>query len=299
MKLKNMRKLIYPILVVVATFLMAACSNGAKNSDGESSQDAALSKEISPENTDFTLGQLARYVRLVDEPCEMSFSVKEGVFESQTIRLKTHLELVKEGIKAEDYRDIDFTSLLSVAIVEILDKQGTKINDLDISSHSIPKLKKLLLSSPGTKEEIIFEGTFHNSEDAPKWFENTVSFIPTLSADIVINNDEEIASEENSEESEENSEETVSESNEENTTSASVDVDELLDEYENYVDKYVSLAKKIANGDLTVMGEYTSYMQQAQKLMEKLDAVNGEISSSQLVRYNEINMKMANAAANM
>lgn len=36
----------------------------------------------------------------------------------------------------------------------------------------------------GDTEEIIFEGEYHNHDDAPKWFEQTIKFTPYLTGDI-------------------------------------------------------------------------------------------------------------------
>ena len=77
------------------------------------------------------------------------------------------------------------------------------------------------------------------------------------------------------------------------------DWDALLNAYENYVDKYISYMKKAAKGDMTALAEYPSLMEKAQEFSEKLQNAQGEMSSSQLARFNKINMKMANAANKM
>lgn len=81
----------------------------------------------------------------------------------------------------------------------------------------------------------------------------------------------------------------------EEVSSSSADWDDVLDSYENYVDKYITLAKKVAAGDMSAMAEYTSLMEEAQELGERLDGAKGEMSASQMARYNKITMKMATA----
>lgn len=78
--------------------------------------------------------------------------------------------------------------------------------------------------------------------------------------------------------------------------SGSEDWDSILDSYENYVDKYISLAKKAASGDADAISEYTELAEEAQELSSKLSKAKGELSSSQLSRYTKITQKMANAA---
>lgn len=70
---------------------------------------------------------------------------------------------------------------------------------------------------------------------------------------------------------------------------------EILDAYEKYVDKYISLMKKAAKGDPTALAEYPALMQRAQKLSTKLEHAGSELSSSQLSRYMTISAKMLEA----
>ena len=132
----------------------------------------------------------------MDVPAELSFSVKDGAIPSQYLRLKVTLKLVKDGIKDADARDIDFTSLLSVAIIKLVDDEGIDVQDLSIKNEDLLKLKKLLTGREGDMEEIVFEGEFHNSDDAPKWFDETTHFTPYLTGDIVIHNENAMTDEE-------------------------------------------------------------------------------------------------------
>lgn len=85
----------------------------------------------------------------------------------------------------------------------------------------------------------------------------------------------------------------------ESSSSGSDDWDAWLDSYEQYVDKLVSCTKKAAKGDPSALAEYASLLQNAQELQEKLASAEGELSSSQLARYNRINQKMLTAIQNM
>jgi len=83
------------------------------------------------------------------------------------------------------------------------------------------------------------------------------------------------------------------------SSSGSENWDELLDSYENYVDKYISYMKKAAKGDMTALAEYPSLMEKAQDYSDKLQRAQGEMSTSQWARYNKISMKMMKAAQEM
>lgn len=160
------------------------------------------SKTITPTSIEFTSGELARYIEVVDQPSELTFTQKEDGIETQFISLKVTLKMIKDGLKSADARDIDFTGLLSVAIINLVDENGTEVIDLSIKSGEILKLKKLLVGDKDDTAEIVFEGKFHNSEDSPKWFENAKQFTPYLTGDIYVNENhakEELSNVENDE----------------------------------------------------------------------------------------------------
>lgn len=143
-------------------------------------------KEITPTCTEFTFGELAKYIEVVDQPSELTFAEVDGAIATQYICLKVTLQMTKDGIKNVDARDIHFTRLLSVALINLVSENGTKITDLSIKSEDMLKLKKLLTGSKGDTEEIVFEGKYHNHDDAPKWFEQACQFTPYLTGDISV-----------------------------------------------------------------------------------------------------------------
>lgn len=143
-------------------------------------------KEIEPVSTEFSSGELAKYVVFVQEPCEMTYSEKDGAIPSQTFRLKTKMEKIKEGYEDVDYHDIRFTGLLVGADINLVDESGAKIVSLDLSDEGSLALKKLLTSNVGETAEVIFSGEFHNSDDAPNWYKNATGFSPYLAGDIYV-----------------------------------------------------------------------------------------------------------------
>ena len=76
----------------------------------------------------------------------------------------------------------------------------------------------------------------------------------------------------------------------------SADIDKMLDEYEKFVDKYIAMAKKAQNGDISALSEYANMLESAEKLGDKLDACDGDMSATQISRYTRITSKMASAA---
>lgn len=82
-------------------------------------------------------------------------------------------------------------------------------------------------------------------------------------------------------------------------TESTEDFDAVLESYEEYVDQYISYMKKAANGDMEALSEYPALMEKAQELGEKMEKAKGDLSASQLAKYQKITMKMAEAAQNM
>lgn len=365
------------LIAILSLFVLGSCSSDAP-------------KEILPSSTDFTSGELAKLIEVVDEPSQLSYAEKDGVIGSQYIILKVKLKLTKESpdLQGMDPRDIDFASLSSVAIVKLQDKNGIMLQELKLKSEDLLKFKKLLQKNVGDVETITFEEEFHNSEDAPKWFEQTKTFSPYLTGDIAAPNvkqsakfglsltgkfggadDAVLTYDDKTDDgiieftingvknvrkvrmgSYDSSTNTLilneyftngkyvgdfrgtwkngvyqgvftntkggsvnfklqgtgntkfygsnnsSNSNVASEKGGSENWDALLTAYEQYVDKYISYVKKAAKGDVTALTEYPSLMKKAQQLSDKLQKAQGDLSSSQVARFNKISMKMMKAA---
>lgn len=168
MRVKNLFQILTALLVVA----MVSCSGNKK--------------EITPSSTEFTSGQIAMILQVVEKPSEMTLSEKDGAIPSQIIRLKVTLKNTQGGGENIDPRMLDFTRLLSVAVVEVTDENGARLFDLNVADSDLLKLKKLILGAKDSTDEIVFQGTFYNSEDVPKWFKEAKHFVPTLTADMSI-----------------------------------------------------------------------------------------------------------------
>ena len=71
--------------------------------------------------------------------------------------------------------------------------------------------------------------------------------------------------------------------------------DRLLDQYEGLVNKYISMTKKLKNGDYEAMTESPQLADKAEELDLKFKNAEDEMSSSQWKRYMDLNTKMAKA----
>ena len=78
-------------------------------------------------------------------------------------------------------------------------------------------------------------------------------------------------------------------------TSEDNNLDELLDKYEEYYDTYISLMKKAKNGDVSAVVEYGKYLKKSQELSKKIEQAKGDLTTSQLARFQKIQMKLMKA----
>ena len=105
-------------------------------------------------------------------------------------------------------------------------------------------------------------------------------------------------------EDEEDNSSTIAESPSENastvvTSGGSENWDKLLKDYEAYTDKYIKLLKKASAGDMSAMTEYVEMLEKAQNLQESLENADDDMSAAQLQKFNEIQMKLINAASGL
>lgn len=79
---------------------------------------------------------------------------------------------------------------------------------------------------------------------------------------------------------------------------SSAEWDALLNDYEQYIDSYISCLKKASNGDMTAMTEYMTLLEKAQSMTEKIEKISNNLTPAQSQRYLKLNQKLLNAASN-
>lgn len=78
-------------------------------------------------------------------------------------------------------------------------------------------------------------------------------------------------------------------------------IDKMLDDYEEYVDKYLAYLKKAQAGDMKALEEYPAMMEKAEDLEKSMEASknDNEWNAEQMKRMMDIQSKMLSAAADM
>lgn len=87
----------------------------------------------------------------------------------------------------------------------------------------------------------------------------------------------------------------ASNSSDKSASAGSEDFDKLLDQYEDYVDQYIVIAKKMKQGDAGAMEEYAGLLETTQEMSETVEDAKGEMSLEQSTRLLNIHTKMAKA----
>lgn len=271
-----MKKTLFVFGLAAIVAMMASCSE----SDGS---------KIKPTDTKFLSGTVSKCLVVADKPAELS--IVEDEDSTKSIYLKVTLQMVRSGLKNVDPNDIVFEDVYNGAEINLVDKNGNELFDLEVRDEDELKLKNLLTGDEGSTADIIFECSYNEAKKA-KVFEKVTQFTPYEAANIVIENEDgEYIEWDGS--SDFSSDAAVS------SDSGSEDWDALLNSYEEYVNSYVSMLQKASAGDMSALTESASFLQKAQELTQKLSSATSGMSSAQLSRFNEINQKMLQAAKNM
>lgn len=159
------------------------------------------------------------------------------------------------------------------------------------AKNGLDALQTLIKGNKGTQQTISFEYTSSNKDVLQRVF-NTMQY-----AEIYIDcnlkdgtEDSDFAIKEPDVE-----EIVVKEPVAEKVTST-VNIDQLLDSYDQYVDKYIAVMKKANAGDINAISDMSDLLQSTQDFESKLNNVSGDFSTKQLARYTRITNKMTKAA---
>ena len=81
--------------------------------------------------------------------------------------------------------------------------------------------------------------------------------------------------------------------------SGSADWDKIINEFEQYVNKYYSFAEKVSNGNASAMADALSMGDKAQSIAQKLESAQGNLSMAQSNRLLKIQNKLMQATTIM
>lgn len=271
----------------VLLLCLASCGKGDENS---------VTLKVETE-----LGPLADYIKVTDQEVVVKMSdEKEDGADCKVITSSLALEVIKSvASNYSFYFD-----------VVVLDKDHVEIGTLpyfnieSISDYDNGDLDRVLLAGSLRAQmkdsEKVAKITPEDQEELNKIFkEGAYIVIKPMDPDAKY---EEYKGKSSNAEVVESSDDTIAEDEDiavSSSSSSSQDWDAMLDSYEEYVDNYISLLKKAANGDKSAMAEYPALMKKAQEFGNEMKNAQGSMSASQLARYTKISTKMLKAAQEM
>lgn len=199
----------------------------------------------------------------------LSFSVKDLSDEDEK-QYNLECMVIVEALKELDWR--------AAITMHLYDKDGVEL--IYLRDSDLPK--------QGEKKKCDFGLTWGNADKSEKELQEIISQTRSVKfkgeyLESISNNEETSVTNIN---------------NTETNITAGNDWDELLDDYEQY-DSYIACMKKVSNGDMSAMSEYTTLFEKANSMNERISNIKGELSSSQLQRYMKLCEKLLNAASNM
>ena len=274
-------------MMVILTICLASCG-GKKSSGSDDYFDVTVDKTTIG-------GKLSQYFSLEDK----TYKYEKGLIDKVTVELNC-IEPLPENLKA-------------YIGVEVLDENGTVISAGKADAWSFDDFDVLRQATPGQVVTIKIDNHENVGDNTPakirlssivKEETSGSSYSSNNRLSSIEEDDEETSGSSYSSEGSDDSSVSFDDSSDEDesissSSTGSADWDSMLDSYEQYVDKYVALVKKAANGDMSAIAEYAGFMQKAQELSDKMDGAEGDMSASQWARYMKITSKMSKAVAEM
>ncbi len=275
-------------LVAMFTICLISCS-GKKNEE---------KKEIilKPETTDVS-GDMEDCFVVVDREYKVTDGFGNGIITVEIERTDQELPFSLEGKHLFSFSQFAAVEYVQVGFgIEFLDQDGNILDKVEASgsgfsgSYDPDEAVALVKLKPGRKGTIRF-----SIRDAA---EDAVSFrISSAYGENSGGESGEYASDDSDdlaemESSLDNESDDISLGSHSSKQVANKDWDKFLDSYEKYVDKCVSLAKRIDKGDMDAYSEYPALMKKAEEIGEEMNGAFDSMTSSQWARYGRITNKL-------
>lgn len=264
-------------LMILASLVLISCGSKSKKSEEEDK-----TVELKPYNKKVK-GYLSNVFEIVDETYKLD-SKRDILLRGQ---VQVKIKSVGKG-DSEDYgfRDGNYGPLY----LTVCNKEGQPIVSLaEIpSGYEADELLKDMVSKEGEENWILFKGDLDTS-------------IPAEAATFIITSKQ-------IEEIKRNTTVSTANSNDENDSdelslnTSTEDWDGLLDDYEEYVDKFITIMEKANKDDnMDALMDYPELLEKAKDLEKSLNKAKNakSLNTEQLKRMVKIEMKMVKAASKM
>lgn len=273
-----MSKIKYFLIAIMAIFL-ASCK-------GESAP-------IKPESTSLE-GNLSTYYEVVDK--EYTFA-EDGTLTLDIKKIKDNFpEPWHTGLKYSDPPS-DSTEYSLVFEITFLDEKGNIVGSALFNYAQAQALAELK-NGDSTKLQLFKGEMFSEHQINDDTREKAVTF--RVSGKVVRGEGSPSSSssestEPSTETTDASSETATEEATEDNSSSSSEDYDAVLDEYEEYTNKLLSMLKKVEAGDMSAYADYMGLVESMTSLDKKLINAKKEMTTAQAARFLRIQAKYLKA----
>jgi hypothetical protein len=288
-----MRKLKLNMIALLGGIFMISCGGGEPegptDADMQAFSPTLTTQNITTESNSIT-GELNSYVTLASTEAAVNYlgMVKPHGYVTP---LEQGWEIKLNVTRSDAALEWDIETLngnYTELVLTLLDESGQPISGLEpincLSGHKL--VDEILALNAGESGWVTFEaykGAFEEQDAIKSWSNFTLA---SKVGFVKEHTDEEETTDETSD---------ADESDQDATNAAT---NEMLDDYEAYVDEYLVLYKKAMAGDNTAMAEYPALMQKAAALQESMAEAQatGTWGAEQIQRMVEIQTKMYSAA---
>ena len=280
-----MRTLQHLTIAAFLTLLITSCGNSSKT-DGKTEAD------VTPLTTEIK-GDIGNYLEIVDGTYQVV--ALDETFNDWELTFK--LRNKQTGDINEDNYDIDFKLVLT-------DEQGKPITGLGefwmtdgrwATEGEMQKLRALITEEPGSEEWFTLPMEADNDTEWENYLPDDVKHFTIRTEVEEVERVNTSSTTKQSQTSDTYSSQTTT-ANSNTGTVSDEDWDAVLNEYEDYVNEYIKFIKKANTGDLTALSEYPTMLEKAETFTRKLENVQGQLTVSQIARFNALQLKLTKAA---
>lgn len=289
--------ILHSLSVILCSMVMLSCGSKKEEQESRAPRERAPERTLAIAAEDVTLeGDAGSYLKINQDSIKFYGRQEEGDLWPEVF---FEVEMVLDQ-PIKDFYDFGTTQAFNVTVY---DEVGREVKTFTPSYEDRKNLEKAVQSGDKTPVKLRYKNSVTDLKDYNKFFDQSKK-MTIEKIDLRTNaeyhssgssSSDEGSSYYNDDESSDDDDDDTEEVSSSSSSSSSSEWDEILDQYESYVDEMVSLYKKIQAGDQSALIDYTEALKDAQSLSNKLAKAKGSMTAAQVRRYTQILNKYSKA----